>query len=444
MRRFLFFLILLLLPLHWSLSQQGRITTTIDKGAGEIKIAIPILQPTTAGDKSTQLSQIFNQVLWDDLEYAGSITLISRSFYPLGRFASPGDIKVDDWKTPQIGADLIVFGSTSVNNGKFSTEVRLWDLKVQQNQEMLGNRYGQDDNENAVRELAHRVADDILEKIGLPKGVARTKITFVSDRGDGINKELYVMDYDGSNAYPLTTLKSITLTPTFSPDGQKIAFTTYRGSSVEIGVISTIDHHRFPFPTLAGLNTTPAWSPDGSRIAFATSKDNNDGTEIYVADWDGSHMRRLTVSRGADVSPAWNPKTGREIVFVSDRSGTPQIWRMDAEGTNLHRVIDDGGDAENPSWSPDGQTIAFAWQKRGARFDIYLHDLASGKNVQLTHDQADNERPTWSPDGKHIAFESNRSGTTQIYSMLADGTKLRQLTKSGKHNQGPNWSSYVQ
>jgi len=127
---------------------------------------------------------------------------------------------------------------------------------------------------------------------------------------------------------------------------------------------------------------------------------------------------------------------------VSDRSGTQQIYIMDAEGTNLQRIIDDGGDAEYPSWSPDGQNIAFAWQKPGTgRYDIYIHNLGTGRNSQVTSDAGTNERPSWAPDGRHLVFASTRSGSWQIYSMLANGLKVRQLTKTGR-NEGPAWSSY--
>ena len=102
----------------------------------------------------------------------------------------------------------------------------------------------------------------------------------------------------------------------------------------------------------------------------------------------------------------------------------------------------DGGTAVNPAWSPDEQRIAFACKNLARRISISTHDLATGKNDQMTQSAGDNERPTWSPDGRHLAFESTRNGTSQIYSILADGTKVRQLTQSGK-NQGPAWSGYL-
>src|SRR5262245_38330079 len=158
MKRFLSFSILLaLLPFHRALSQQGRIDTGITEGVKAARVAIPLLQSTSGGDKSGQLTQLFNQVLWDDLEYTGNLVLISRSFYPLGTFANPGDIRVEDWKKPEVNAEFIVFGSTATNGNQFTVEARLWDLKLPQNQEMLGNRYREQDSEAAVRVIAHRL-----------------------------------------------------------------------------------------------------------------------------------------------------------------------------------------------------------------------------------------------------------------------------------------------
>src|SRR5438093_7916464 len=150
--------ILMLLPLHWASAQQGRIEVRIDTGATAVKVAIPSFPSTSGGDKATQLTKLFNDVLWDDLNYTGNLVLLSPSFYPVGNFANPGDIHIEDWRTPQVDADVIVFGSTALTTGPrpFTTDARLWDLKLPQNQEMLGNRYSSEEDEAAVRLLAHR------------------------------------------------------------------------------------------------------------------------------------------------------------------------------------------------------------------------------------------------------------------------------------------------
>ena len=425
------------------LAQNAQITTGTRSGVIGVKIAVPEFQPAggATDPKTAQLTDLFNKVLWDDLEYSGVLTLVSRSFYPLGKFSNPADIKPDDWTTPAIDAQFLSFGNVRATGGRITVEARLWDLKRPENREALGKRYSSEDSEVGTRLVAHQWADAIVELLGGGlKGIALTKLAYISDRSGA--KELYVMDYDGNDSHALTSQKSIVLTPSWAPDGEKIAFTSFRQGGANIEILSRVDRRPYTFVRQGGTTTTPVWSPDGSKIAFATSRDGSD-TEIYVADWNGRNGRRLTVSKSVDISPVWNPRTGREIAFVSDRSGSAQIYIMDAEGTNVRRIVNDGGTAVNPSWSPDGQRIAFAWQKsRTSYFDIYVHDLATGRNDQLTQSAGDNERPTWSPDGRHLAFESTRNGTSQIYSMLADGTKVRQLTQSGK-NQGPAWSGYL-
>jgi TolB protein len=158
---------------------------------------------------------------------------------------------------------------------------------------------------------------------------------------------------------------------------------------------------------------------------------------------EGGNLRRLTDSSGPDVSPVFNPKTGAQIAWVSGRTGLPQIWTMESDGTNAQRLTD-GGYAVSPSWSPNGQFLTFSWLRKygpgepGAR-DIYVIDVASRQWVQLTHDGGANDFPSWSPDGRHIVFQSSRTGSEQIWTMLADGSQQKQLTTSGANSQ-PNWS----
>jgi len=292
-----------------------------------------------------------------------------------------------------------------------------------------------------ARKIAHKFADDIVAVLGGGSaGIAQTQIAYVSTKGG--NKEIWDMDYDGANQHQLTHLKSISLTPRWSPDATRIAFTCYvpfRGvTSAQICIYSTDSDRLISFPRYRGSNSSPAWSPDGQQIAFMSSQ--NGDPEIYVVNTDGSKLKRLTFAAGVSTSPAFNPKTGQQIVFVSDRAGDPVLYLANADGTNVQRLdMPDMGYVVDPSWSPNGQLLAFSWRRPSGNFDIYVMDIVSRQLVELTRDEGRNERPSWAPDGRHIVFESTRTGTRQIWSMLADGSQPRQLTYEGQ-NESPNWS----
>ncbi len=416
-----------------------------------IRLAVPQFELRSNRPGAVELIDTFNETLWDDLEFSGVVALISRSFYPLGSFGRAIDIDTTAWTTSAVDAQFLALGNGQVSGSEFLIEAHLWDLKTRiEDREEIGLRFRVATTEASVRASAHQFADMIIELLGGGiRGVSQTKIAFVSDRSSrrgSSEKEIWVMDYDGHNQYQLTTVRNLALTPAWAPDGERIAYTTYQRNVPDIAIISRIDRRGFPFPELEGTTTTPGWSPDGSQIAFSSSMNKVRGMndlELYVSDSRGRNPRRLTNSYGVDMSPVWNPKTGREIAFLSDRRGSPQLYVIDAQGGNLRPLVSGGGEAVNPAWSPDGQTIAFAWKRpRSPNFDIYLHDLATNRNVQLTQNSRDNERPNWSPDGRHLVFESDRTGRKQIYSMLADGTKVRQLTREGK-NEGPAWSPYI-
>lgn len=250
------------------------------------------------------------------------------------------------------------------------------------------------------------------------------------------------MDYDGANQHQLTRLGSISLTPRWSPDATRIAFTCYvpfRGiTSAQICIYSTASNRLISFPRFRGTNSSPAWSPDGQQIAFMSSL--NGDPAIYVAQADGARLRRVTFGAGVATSPTWNPKTGKQIVFVSDRAGDPALYLSDADGSNAQKIdLPDMGYVIDPAWSPNGQLLAFSWRRPSGNYDIYVMDVISHQLVELTKDEDRNERPSWAPDGRHLVFESTRTGTRQIWTMLADGSQPHQLTFEGQ-SESPNWS----
>ena len=176
---------------------------------------------------------------------------------------------------------------------------------------------------------------------------------------------------------------------------------------------------------------------------MAFSSDKTGDSEIWVTDANGGSPHQITIFKGPDVSPSWNPKTNNQIVWVSGRTGLPQIYIMDSDGAGVQRMTD-GGYATSPSWSPNGQFLTFAWDRKygpgapGGQ-DIYVMDIASKRWTQLTHDAGRNDFPSWSPDGRHIVFQRERGHNVEVWSMLADGTEQHALTHGGNDSM-PNWS----
>ena len=419
---------------------QDWIRTGTGLGVEKVKLAVPDFKPSTQDPKNTELLKTFNDTLFNDLDNAGIFDMVSKSFYPLEVPGNPSEVRFDVWSNPPVNASMLAFGDLGVTGGNVTVHGWLFDVKNTQSPQVLGKQYNDTATTDNARTIAHRFADEIIFRLGGGiNGIAESKIYFVSDRSG--HKEIWVMDYDGANQHQITHIGSISLSPRVSPDGSRLAFSSVTKTNWEIRMFSTELSRMVSFPAFPGTNLSPAWSPDGTKLALSSSRAGD--PNIYICDASGAGLRRVTTGKGPDVSPTWNRKTGAQIAFVSGRTGLPQIYTMEADGTNLQRMTDQGY-AVSPSWSPNGQFLTFSWFRKygpgapGAN-DIYLMDIASKQWVQLSHDGGRNDFPSWSPDGRHIVFQSSRTGSEQIWTMLADGTKVQQLTFSGRNSQ-PNWS----
>lgn len=393
--------------------QLGTIIVTPGSGPS---LAVADFQSRTSGTDNTA---IFNDVLWKDLQFAGALNLIGKSLYPKTRLADPSALQFAEWADEPTKADYVAFGNlTSASEAQGF----LYDVKTRQ--QLLTSHLSGD-----ARSAAHQFADQIIKLLLGIDGIATSKIAYVH------NREIYVMDYDGHGARTFSRDRSIALFPAWSPDGRQLAYVSYRSGAPNI-VVRGEDGLILGSTRFRATTTSPALSPTG-QLAFSSSKDGG-AMEIYVANSDGSSARRLTNTRNAvNISPRWNPKTGREIAFISDRSGAPQIYVMDASGGNERPLLALGGRMDTPAWSPDGRFIAFTWDGGGGSFQVYLADVASGQVIRLTN-QGRNESPAWSPDGRHIAFQSNRTGRWEIWAMHIDGSEQGQLTRNG--GRSPSWA----
>ena len=433
--------IAMLLLLAANAIAQDWIKTGTGLGVEKVRLAAADFKASTQDAKNTDLLKTFNDTLFNDLDNAGIFDLVSKSFYPVSVPGQPTELNARDWGSPPPNASMLAFGNLGVTSDKVQVQGWLYDVKsTSTSPQVLGKQYNDNATADAVRVIAHKFADEIIFRLGGGiAGIAESKIYFVSSRGG--NKEIWVMDYDGANQHAVTHLGSISLSPRVAPDGSRLAFSSVQKSGWEIMMYSLELNRMVSFTRFGGMNLSPSWSPDGSKLALSSSR--NGYPNIFVVDAAGGNSKRLTSGQGPDVSPTWNRKTGAQIAFVSGRSGLPQIYTMEADGTNVQRLTDQGY-AVSPNWAPNGQFLTFSWMRKygpgepGSN-DLYLMDIASKQWVQLTHDAGRNDSPCWSPDGRHIVFQSHRTGTDQIFSMLADGTNVKQLTFSGNNSQ-PNWS----
>lgn len=437
MKRFAIVFTVVLLAVS-AFAQQDWIRTGTGLGVEKLRLAVPDFK-APAGTPA-ELATTFNATLWNDLDNAGLFDMVSKSFYPLQTPGAPQEYTASAWNVPPPDAAMVAFGSLSTDGTNLTVLGWLYDVRNQTSPQVLGKQYREAASADGARTAAHKFANEIIFRLGGGiAGITESKIVYVC--ANGRNKEICIMDYDGANSRQLTRLGSIALSPHLSPDGSRIAFSALAGNSWNILMYSLELGRTVNFPHFGGTNLSPSWSGDGTKIVFSSSRSGD--PEIYVVSANGADLKRLTSVHGPDVSPVFNPQSGAQIAWVSGRTGLPQIYVMGADGTNPQKMTDQGY-AVSPSWSPNGQFLAFSWLRRygpgapGAR-DIYIMDIATGKWAQLTHDGGANDFPSWSPDGRHIVFQSSRSGGEQIWSMLADGSQQRQLTRSGRNSE-PAWS----
>ena len=409
---------------------------SISRGGGQrLRLAIPDFVRAEGGISTNDgLGHEMARILADDLRLYRFFDLIDNQQFlqeAAQADAQAGETMFQEWA--ELGAQALVKGMYSQEGPDLIVECRLFDVAGQRM--ITGKRYrGPAD---AFASMMHRCADEIMIRLTGEPGIAQTKIAFIS-RQNG-NKELFVMDQNGSNVRQLTSDRSIILSPAWSPDSREIAVTSYRDRNPDLVAVGLNGNGRRLLSQHPGLNSAPSWSPDSSRIALTLSKDGN--PEIYTMSRNGTDLRRLTNHPAIDTSPTWSP-TGRQIAFVSDRSGSPQVYIMDAEGSNVRRLTYQGNYNDRPSWSPRGDRIAFV-SMEGSRFDVYVMNVDGSASQRLTMGNGSNESPSWSPDGRFLVFSSTRSGVPQLYRMYDDGSGQQQLTFLDGGAQSPGWSSRI-
>jgi TolB protein len=396
-------------------------------GPGEA--AFPIVVTPLGGSGGEACSRRFVETLSRNLDLSGFFRVIDAG-------GSPAEDVADLDASAAAGGRLLVRGICQLDGDSITVEARLYD--VAERRQIGGKRY--QGTRRDVRRMANRFADEILRILTGERGPFDTRIAFVSTRA-GRSKEVYEMGFDGEEIRQLTRNGTINLSPSWSPDGRDLLFTSYRDGRPKLYEMDLASGRERVLLSGPGLTNGGRFSPNGDLIA-ASREESKGNSEIVVIDGGGDIVRRLAAHGGIDVSPTWSPD-GRQVAFCSTRGGSPQIYATDASGGSVRRITYSGSYNTSPAWSPRGDKIVYTGRV-GGRFQIFVVPASGGEAQQLTASAGDNIDPAWSPDGRYILFSSTRGGSSQLYMMDERGQKQRQLIRGPGGDTSPAWSSWIE
>jgi TolB protein len=414
-------------------STWGEFVVEVTRGQED---AIPIaIVPFTAAEAAADTFDVARLVS-DDLARSGRFKSMDRKDM-IEEPHTGAKISFDDWR--RLGNDYILVGQMQPQGpDRYNISFELYN--VLNRQRLLG--YQISANSSGLRLASHQVADMVFEKILGIRGAFATRIAYFSVLGSVPNRSyrLIVADADGENPHTVMQSNEPLMSPSWSPDGQNLAYVSFeaRLPSVYVQYLKTGERHRVS--AKAGVNQAPAWSPDGKKLALTLStRDGN--LDIYVLDLTTQALTRITDDPSIDTEPQWS-KDGRSLYFTSDRAGGPQIYRVGIQpGDHPRRLTFQGNYNARPRVSPDESQLAFVTQEDGA-YRIAVMDLRGRGEVQVLTKGRFDVSPSYAPNGAEIIYASRDRGRGVLALVTADGRVQERLVSSEGEVQEPAWSPF--
>jgi len=392
-------------------------------GASQIPVAVAVF-----ADENVAAPQSISSIVRADLARSGVFRIINTP----NIISESASINYSEWKSK--GADALVVGSLQrLANGHVEARYRLYDLTKAASLSALSLTAPQ----KSTRVLGHKIADDVYEKLTGIKGIFATRVAYVTKAGPQYRLE--IADADGENKHIALRSGEPIISPSWSPDGSKVAYVSFEAKKPVVYVQNLITGDRKAIANYKGSNSAPSWSPDGAQLAVALSRGSG-LTQVYVINANGSGLRQITSTQSINTEPRFSAD-GKSIYFTSDRSGSPQIYRADVSGGDVKRITFNGGYNISPRVSPDGKHLAFI-SRRERGYQLYLLDLANGQELKLS-DAGRDESPSFSANGQYIMYatSSGRQGVLSVVSV--DGQVRQRLTIPGSDIREPSWGPYM-
>jgi TolB protein len=426
-------LLLLFVLMAWVNVALADLTIEITEGVeGALPIAVVPFgwQGQGSGKPPVDVSAVINA----DLQRSGRFKTIPQVDM-LARPTAAEQIEFKDWRA--LDAENLVVGQVQPQ-GTGGYEIRFQLFDVYKGEQLTG--YTIPTTAPNLRATAHRIADLIYEKLlGVP-GAFATRIAYITSRkqADGSKHvDLNIADADGFNPETIVSSTEPLMSPSWSPDGRKIAYVSFEGGQSAIYIQEVYTGQRRKVTHYKGINGAPSWSPDGRKLAMSLSKGGN--PDIYVLDLTTGKLQQITRHYAIDTEPSWSPD-GRYLVFTSDRGGSPQIYRVPAYGGKAERVTFQNSYNASASYSPDGKLLALVTREEG-NFRIAVQDLNSGVMQVLSQGSLD-ESPSFAPNGSMIIYASKAGNRGVLAAVSVDGRVRQRLALQQGDVREPAWSPF--
>jgi len=434
-RRALFagYAIAALLAVLFTGAASAQLVVNITKGlARPVPMAIVPFGWSGAGPAAYDLAA----VVTSDLKSTGRFAPIPVADM-VSRPTQPSQVNFTDWRLLKL--DYVVVGTLTENTpDRFTAVFQLMD--VNRGEQVLGFRL--DAGRTDLRATGHKIADMIFEKlVGVP-GVFSTQIAYVSEekRADGSKRfRLIVSDADGENAKIIADSPQPLMSPAWSPDARRLAYVSFEGGASAVYVQTLRTGTREKVSARAGVNSAPSFSPDGRLLALTLSSDTGN-LDVFTLDLATQVLRRLTTDAAIDTEATWTPD-GKQIYFLSDRSGGPQIYRVGTEpGGRAERVTYEGVYNARPRISPDGKKIAVVYGQNNT-YRIGVVTAANGELLLLTSGRLD-ESPSFAPNGVQIIYATRDRGRGVLAAVTVDGNIQQEIASVAGDVREPVWGPY--
>jgi len=412
----------------WSKPLEIEITKGVDT-------ALPIAIVPFGWNSATVIPLDVAAVVTADLQRTGLFEAIDDSDF-LSAPTAIDDVEFRDWRL--LNASNLIIGDITEDSDVYVIEFYVFD--VFKGKKLTG--YALRANKQNLRNAAHQISDIVYEALTGQPGAFATRIAYVSV-GEKANKKRYslqVSDADGFNPQSLLTSPEPILSPSWSPDGNQMAYVSYEERRPRIYIQEVATGKREVISSFPGLNGAPVWSPDGKKLALVLSKDGN--PDIYVMDMASRELTRLTTSTAIETEPTWAPN-GKMLAFTSDRGGNPQIYRISVNGGRSERLTFEGKYNARPRFSPNGEFLAMVHvgNNSGGAYRIAVLDMDVGTLRVLTEGQLD-ESPSFSPNGSMIIYATEQQGRGVLAAVSTDGRVHQRLSIEDGDTREPVWSPF--